>query len=93
MLLTRNRRTFHRNTFTRAKMLNEQEHRQYVRLIERITAAVHSNDRVAMRGLHIETFREICRLARQQFAIYNLNFPPRVEQELVTFFSREWPMT
>ena len=46
-----------------------------------------------MRDVHLEIFREICRLAREAFAIYNLNFPPHVEQELVTFYSREWPMT
>jgi predicted nucleotidyltransferase len=93
MLLRRDRRTFHRNMFTRAKMLNAHEHGEYVRLIEEITGAVQSNDRVAMRKIHIEIFREICRLAREAFASYNLNFPPRVEQELVAFFNREWPMT
>jgi hypothetical protein len=30
VLLRRDRRTFHRNMFTRAKMLNEPEHREYV---------------------------------------------------------------
>ena len=93
ILLPRNPRTFHRNMFTRAKMLNEQEHREYVRLIAEVTHAVQGNDRAAMRDVHLEIFREICRLAREAFAIYNLNFPPRVEQELVTFYSREWPMT
>jgi hypothetical protein len=54
---------------------------------------VQSNDRAAMRDIHLGIFREICRLAREAFAIYNLNFPPRVEHELVAFFNREWPMT
>lgn len=93
ILLRRDPRTFHRNMFTRAKMLNEQEHREYVRLIAEVTRAVQSNDRAAMRDIHLEIFREICRLAREAFAFYNLNFPPRVEHELVVFFNREWPMS
>lgn len=93
VLLRRDRRTFHRNMFTRAKMLDEPEHREYVRLIAEVTRAVQANDRAALRDIHLEIFREICRLAREAFAIYNLNFPPRVEQELVTFYRREWPMT
>jgi len=93
MLLRRDRRTFHRNMFTRAKMLNEQEHREYARLITEVTRAVQSNDRAAMRDIHLSIFREICRLAREAFAIYNLNFPPHVEEELIAFFNREWPMT
>jgi len=93
ILLRRDRRTFHRNMFTRAKMLNEHEHREYVRLIAEVTHAVQGNDRAAMRDIHLEIFREICRLAREAFAIYNLNFLPHVEQELVTFYSHEWPMT
>jgi hypothetical protein len=46
---------------------------------------VQASDRAAMRDIHLEILREICRPAREAFAIYKLNFPPRVEQELVTF--------
>jgi hypothetical protein len=49
-LLRRDRRTFHRNMFTRPKMLNEQEHIEYVRLlVAEVTRAVQGNDRAAMR--------------------------------------------
>ena len=53
VLLRRDRRTFHRNMFTRAKMLNEHEHREYVRLIAEVTHAVQGNDRAAMRDIHL----------------------------------------
>jgi hypothetical protein len=93
ILLPRDPRTFHRNMFTRAKMLNQQEHREYAWLMAEVTRAVRSNDRIAMRDIHIGIFREICRLARKAFAGYNLNFPPRAEEELVAFYNREWPIT
>ena len=92
MLLERDRRTFHRNFFTRSKMLNEQEHRQYVRLIDTINRAGQTKDRIAMREIHIEIFREMCRLAGAAFAQYKLQFPPRVEEEMIAFYNREWPL-
>ena len=92
MLLERDRRTFHRNMFTRAKMLNEQERREYSRLIDQIKTAVAQNDRTAMRDTHLEINRELCRLARTAFARYNLQFPPRVEEAMISFYNREWPI-
>ena len=92
MLLERDRRTLHRNMFTRAKMLNEQERREYARLIDQIKSAVARNDRSAMRDTHIEIHREICRLGRAAFNQYNLQFPPRVEDEMIAFYNSEWPM-
>lgn len=92
MLLERDRRTFHRNMFTRAKMLNEQERREYARLIDQIKSATDRNDRAAMRDTHIEIHRELCSLARAAFNQYNLQFPPRVEDEMIAFYNREWPM-
>ncbi|HTR61175.1 MAG TPA: hypothetical protein VMH37_05685 [Candidatus Binataceae bacterium] len=92
MLLERDRRTFHRNPFTRAKMLTESEHREYTGLIDKIKRAFQDNDRVAMRDVHIEIHREICRRARIAFAQYKLEFPPRVEDEMLAFYQREWPM-
>jgi len=92
MLLERDRRTFHRNQFTRAKMLTGSEHREYARLIDKIKRAFQSNDRTAMRDVHIEIFRAMCRLGRIAFSQYKLEFPPRVEEEMVEFYNREWPM-
>jgi hypothetical protein len=93
MLLERDPRTFHRNMFVRAKMLNQHEHRRYAALIDQIKAAVDANNRAAMRDVHIEIFREICHLARPAFARYHLEFPPRVEAEMVAFYQREWPVS
>jgi hypothetical protein len=45
-----------------------------------------------MRDEHIELFQELCRLARAAFARYGLEFPPRVECEMVEFYKREWPI-
>ncbi len=92
MLLERDPRTFHRNMFTRARMLHDHEYRVYAALIDRIVAAVEAGDRAAMRDTHIEIFRELCRLARAAFHRYKLEFPPRVESELIAFYQREWPL-
>jgi hypothetical protein len=92
MLLERDRRTFHRNPFTRAKMLTESEHREYVQLIEKIHRAFQGNDRLAMRDVHIEIFRQMSRLSRAAFALYNLEYPPRVDEEMIAFYEHEWPV-
>ena len=72
--------------------LNEQEHREYARLIDQIKSATDRKDRAAMRDTHIEIHRELCSLARAAFNQYNLQFPPRVEDEMIAFYNREWPI-
>jgi hypothetical protein len=92
MLLQTDRRAFHRNMFTRARLLPPGQRDECARLVERIETAVRNNDRAAMRDVHIEIHRKICELARAAFARYGLEFPPRVENEMVAFYKREWPM-
>ncbi len=91
MLLQKDRRAFHRNMFTRAKMLPPDQSEECAQLIDRIGTAVRIADRRAMRDVHIEIFRGICQLGRAAFEQYGLEFPPRVEVEMVDFFKREWP--
>jgi hypothetical protein len=62
------------------------------RLVERIETSVRNADRAAMRDLHIEIHRQICRLAAAAFARHGLEFPPRVEREMIEFYKREWPL-
>lgn len=92
MLLERDPRTFHRNMFTRAKMLTASEHREYTRLMDRVMESVREGKRAAMRDVSIEIMREFCALARVAFAQYQLEFPTLVEAEMVAFFEREWPL-
>ena len=92
MLLETDRRAFHRNMFTRAKLLPPAQRDECARLVERIETSVRNDDRAAMRDVHIEIHRKICELARAAFARYGLEFPPRVESEMVEFYKREWPM-
>jgi hypothetical protein len=92
MLLEKDRRAFHRNMFTRAKMISADEQGQCARIVDQICAAVRAGDRAAMRNIHIEIFRRICGLGRAAFERYGLEFPPRVEDEMVAFYMREWPM-
>lgn len=92
MLLEKDRRAFHRNMFTRAKLITPEQREECARLVDRIVTSVRSGDRIAMRDLHIEMHRKICELARAAFARYGLEFPPRVEGEMVAFYQREWPM-
>jgi len=92
MLLETDRRAFHRNMFTRAKLLPRAQRDECARLVDRIEASVRAGDRAAMRDLHIEIHRKICGLARAAFARYGMEFPPRVENEMVAFYKREWPM-
>jgi hypothetical protein len=33
----------------------------------------------------------LCRLGRAAFERYGLSFPPRVEDQMVSFYQREWP--
>jgi hypothetical protein len=78
--------------FTRAKMLAPDRQAEYARLIDRVATAVRAGDRDAMRSVHIDIFRMMCRLGRIAFERYGLAFPPRVEDEMVSFFNREWPV-
>ncbi len=91
MLLEKDRRAFHRNMFTRAKMLTPEQRAEYERLIARLVSAVTSGDSDAMRRASIENLQTLCRLGRLAFERYGLTFPPRVEAEMVAFFKREWP--
>ena len=63
MLLETDRRAFHRNMFTRAKLLPQSQREECARLVERIETSVRSGDRIAMRDVHIEIHRKICELA------------------------------
>jgi hypothetical protein len=92
MLLEQDRRAFHRNMFTRAKMLAPEQRAQYERLMDRLLRAVGANDFDAMREVQIEMHRTICRLGRAAFERYGLTFPLRVEEEITSFFNREWPV-
>jgi hypothetical protein len=92
MLLETDRRAFHRNMFTRAKLLPPAQRDECARLVDRIETSVRNGDRIAMRDVHIEIHRKICELASAAFARYGLEFPPRVEDEMVEFYKREWPM-
>jgi hypothetical protein len=92
MLLETDRRAFHRNMFTRAKLLAPDQREECARLVDRIETAVRGGDRDAMRDAHIEIFRKICRLASAAFERYGLEFPPRVEGEMIAFYKRDWPM-
>lgn len=92
MLLETDRRAFHRNMFTRAKLLPADQREECSRLIDRIETSVRNGDRIAMRDLHIEIHRKICKLARAAFERYRLEFPSRVEAEMVAFYQREWPL-
>jgi hypothetical protein len=91
MLLEKDRRAFHRNMFTRAKMLAPEQRAEYERLMNRLVKAVSANDFDAMREVQIEMHLKICRLGRAAFERYGLAFPPRVEEEIAAFFNREWP--
>ena len=91
MLLETDRRAFHRNMFTRAKLLPPSQRDECARLVDRIVTAVRDVDRIAMRDVHIEIHRKICELARAAFARYGLEFPPRVEDTMLDFYKREWP--
>jgi hypothetical protein len=92
MLLEKDRRAFHRNMFTRAKMLAPEQRAEYKRLMDRLIRAVSANDFDAMREVQIEMHRTICRLGRVAFERYSLTFPPQVEEEIAAFFNREWPV-
>jgi hypothetical protein len=92
MLLETDRRAFHRNMFTRAKLLAPARRDECARLVNRIETSVRNGDRVAMRDAHIEIHRMLCLLAGAAFEKYGLKFPPRVESEMAEFYEREWPM-
>ena len=78
--------------FTRAKLLPADQREERSRLIDRIETSVRNGDRIAMRDVHIEIHQKICELARAAFERYGLEFPSRVENEMVAFYKREWPM-
>ena len=92
MLLEADRRAFHRNMFTRGKLLPRDRRHDCARLVDRIVMAVRNSDRNAMREVHIEIFQKMCFLAAAAFEKYGLRFPPRVEEEMIEFYKREWPM-
>jgi hypothetical protein len=91
LLLETDRRAFHRNMFTRAKMLGPHQQALYERLMDRLVKAVDAGDSAAMREVAIENLQMLCRLGRPAFARYGLSFPARVEEEMLAFLKREWP--
>src|SRR5277367_4709725 len=91
MLLEKDRRAFHRNMFTRSKLLAPEQQAECAELIDRVMTAVNAADREAMRAIHLEIHRKLCRLGRAAFERYGLSFPPRVEDEMAAFYNREWP--
>jgi hypothetical protein len=91
ILLETDRRAFHRNMFTRAKLLPAAQRAECARLVDRIETSVRNSDRAAMRDVHIELFQKLCHLAHAAFTRYGLEFPPSVESEMVEFYKREWP--
>jgi hypothetical protein len=91
MLLEQDRRAYHRNMFTRAKRLTPAQHAEYIRLMDYARTAIATNDRAAILAMHLEIFRKLCALARAAFERYGLTFPPRVEDEMISFYQREWP--
>jgi len=91
MLLEKDRRAFHRNMFTRSKLLAPEQQAECAELIDRVMTAVNAADREAMRAIHLEIHRKLCRLGRAAFERYGLAFPPRVEDEMAAFYNREWP--
>ncbi len=91
MLLEKDRRAFHRNMFTRAKMLAPEQRAKYQRLIDNLAAAAAADNSDALRSVQKEILATLCRLARPAFERYGLTFPPRVEAEMVAFYDREWP--
>ncbi len=91
MLLERDRRAFHRNMFTRSKLLAPEQQAECAQLTERVMAAASAGDRDAMRAVHLEIHRMLCWLGRAAFKHYGLEFPPRVEEEMAAFYLREWP--
>ena len=93
MLLENDRRAFHRNMFTRGKLIAPEQRDECARLIDRIETSVRKGDRIAMRDVHLEIHRKICALARAAFERYGLAFPPRVEDEMKAFYTREWPLS
>src|SRR5260370_3575887 len=88
MLLETDRRAFHRNMFTRAKLLPPAQRHGCARLCDRIVTAGRDGDRIAMRDVHIETHRKIYELARAAFAPYGPEFPPPVEDAMRAFYKR-----
>ena len=92
MLLEKDRRAFHRNMFTRAKMLPQSQQDECASLIDRSIVAVRSGDRLAMRDIHLEIHAKICELGRAAFERYGMEFPARVQAAMVEFYKREWPM-
>ncbi|MGH7925929.1 MAG: hypothetical protein ACREQH_15200 [Candidatus Binatus sp.] len=92
MLLETDRRAFHRNMFTRAKLLRQDQRGECARLVDRIVKAVRDGSRIAMRDVHIELHHRICELAGAAFEKYGLKFPPHMEQEMAEFYEREWPL-
>jgi hypothetical protein len=91
MLLETDRRAFHRNMFTRSKLLVPEQQAECARLIDGVVTASSAGDRDAMRTVHLEIHRTLCGLGRAAFARYGLSFPPRVEEEMTAFYLREWP--
>jgi hypothetical protein len=58
MLLETDRRAFHRNMFTRAKLLPQSQREECAKLVERIETSVRTGDRIAMRDVHLEIHRK-----------------------------------
>ena len=92
MLLETDRRAFHRNMFTRAKLLPANQRDECARLVDRIETSVRNGDRGAMCDVHIELFQKLCHLARALSRATASSSRLALKDEMVEFYKHEWPM-
>jgi hypothetical protein len=91
LLLETDSGALQRNQFSRSQRLTPDQRATVERLTKAVLDAAATGDAAALLPPHLAIYQQICRLGRSAFTRYGLEFPARIESELLVFYQREWP--
>jgi hypothetical protein len=91
MLLEHDQRALQYNQFSRTNRLPPAQRTEVENLANAVVVAAATRTYEALLPPHLAIYRQICRYGRAAFERYGLDFPPRLEDELIAFYQREWP--
>jgi hypothetical protein len=91
LLLETDPSALQRNQFSRSQRLHLNQLATVEQLTRAVLDAAATGDTAALLPPHLAIYQEICRLGRSAFTRYGLEFPARIEAEMLAFYQREWP--
>jgi hypothetical protein len=91
MLLEHDPRALQRNQFSRTHRLPPAQRAEVEDLANAVVVAAATREYRNLLSPHLAIYRQICHYGRAAFERYGLEFPSRLEDEMIAFYRREWP--